>query len=38
MRYFKHARLSPTHLETVEKLQAVSNELLTELFSESGIA
>lgn len=38
MRYFNYAGLSPTRVEAVEEMQAVSNEFRTRLFSESGIA
>jgi len=38
MGYFNYAGLSPTRVEAVEEMQAVSNEFRTLLFSESGIA
>ena len=38
MRYFNYAGLSPTRVEAVEEMQAVSNEFRARLFSESGIA
>jgi selenocysteine lyase/cysteine desulfurase len=38
MRYFNYAGLSPTRIEAVEEMQAVSNEFRALLFSESGIA
>ena len=38
MRYFNYAGISPTRVEAVEEMQAVSNEFRTRLFSESGIA
>lgn len=37
MRYFNYAGLSPTRVEAVEEMQAVSNQFRTKLFSESGI-
>ena len=37
MRYFNYAGLSPTRVEAVEEMQAVSTEFRTLLFSESGI-
>ena len=37
MRYFNYAGLSPTRVEAVEEMQAVSNEFRARLFSESGM-